>query len=221
MNPMMNLDFLFPTPIFYSNLDIDNSELYEFYKNYRKFNAQTSLYSNLGGWQSDKIDLEAYDEIKKFRDVAEKNVNSMLYEYGIDSEKARFKMFELWFGSNVDTDHNVDHVHGPSAILSGTYYVKVPQSLKDMYENVVSSTIDNAGPGTIVFSKNLQEVYYSSRLLQYTDNETTPITVTAAPYPPKEGMMLAFPSNLPHRVAPSFSDEERVSISFDFVLEHL
>lgn len=90
--------------------------------------------------------------------------------------------------------YETPHIH-PDGLVSGVYYVRLPK--------VISETNANY-QGWIEFG------------------EPDPIFVTRNTFPtqkvqPVEGSMLLFPSYIWHRTIPFDSDQERLSIAFDFV----
>jgi len=201
---MMKLDYLFPRPVFHSEPDFDVSRLKAFYNKIRELDETGARQSNIGGWQSNLINIDEYETTRDFRDVVEENINSMLSEFGV--VRARFKMSAMWLNCNINDNTNSDHIHGP-AFLSGTYYIKVPESLEETDD------------GALVIADTFDQQYYKNALLLCCDQPTN-LSASEVSYIPKEGKLIVFPANQRHRVTPTYVNEERISTSFDFDLEY-
>lgn len=92
--------------------------------------------------------------------------------------------------------HQLPHVH-PSGWLSGVYYVAVPDIVADP---------DAENGGWIEFGRAATGSYCRSKLsLQLVR--------------PEPGLIVTFPSYVPHRTIPFTSEQKRISIAFDVVLE--
>ena len=108
-----------------------------------------------------------------------------------------------WYNTNRYGDHHAPHTH-PRAYLSGTYYVRVPPA---------PASVDDprARPGCISF--------YDPR------TGANMITVGSEPDAraahvvlPSAGMLMMWPSPLQHYVHPNLSEEHRVTISFNLMM---
>lgn len=92
--------------------------------------------------------------------------------------------------------HQLSHVH-PSGWLSGVYYVAVPDVVADP---------DAENGGWIEFGRAATGSYCRSKLsLQLVR--------------PEPGLIVTFPSYVPHRTIPFASEQKRISIAFDMVLD--
>jgi uncharacterized protein (TIGR02466 family) len=109
-----------------------------------------------------------------------------------------------WYSINRYGDHHAPHTH-PRAYLSGTYYVRVPPA---------PASIDDprAQPACISF--------YDPR------TGANMITVGSEPdaraahvVRPSAGTLMMWPSPLQHYVHPNLSEEQRVSISFNLMMD--
>ena len=98
-----------------------------------------------------------------------------------------------WATRMTSYGENQPHFH-KHAWLSGVYYAKVPASVKNQ----------GTEEGWLEFS----------RMPSY---DGQPKDVEVAALPPREGMMVIFPSYLHHRVLPFSGDDMRVSIAFNLV----
>ena len=131
-----------------------------------------------------------------------KTVLAFLSQAGI-GRKLSWTFF-AWYSTNRYGDHHAPHTH-PRSYLSGTYYVRVPPA---------PASIDDprARPACISF--------YDPR------TGANMITVGSEPdaraahvVRPSAGMLLIWPSPVQHYVHPNLSDELRVSISFNLIMD--
>ncbi len=113
---------------------------------------------------------------------------------------------QAWANVNRLGDYHGPHNHGWS-YLSGTYYVVVPPS-------GLSASAEQKGmsPAAITFSDPRYGAYRHS--IAVDPNEAARHT-----FHPEAGALLMWPSTLTHYVHPNHSDEPRISISFNVVLE--
>jgi uncharacterized protein (TIGR02466 family) len=109
-----------------------------------------------------------------------------------------------WYSTNRYGDHHAPHTH-PRSYLSGTYYVRVPPA---------PASVDDprARPACISF--------YDPR------TGANMITVGSEPdaraahtVQPGAGTLLMWPSPVQHYVHPNLSEELRVSISFNLIMD--
>ena len=111
-----------------------------------------------------------------------------------------------WFNINRLGDYHDPHNH-PYAYLSGTYYVRVPES---------RATEGNRGdvrPGCITF-------YDPRGSVNMTAIKDDPQVEPEFTVSPKPGMILLWPSFLMHYVHPNLSDDPRISISFNLMVKN-
>lgn len=111
---------------------------------------------------------------------------------------------QAWPNVNRHGDYHGPHNHGWS-YLSGTYYVQMPVERPQ-------DSVTGRRPAAITFSDPRHGAYRHS--LAPDPNGNARYTVY-----PKPGTLLMWPSSLTHYVHPNLSDETRISISFNVVLE--
>jgi uncharacterized protein (TIGR02466 family) len=109
-----------------------------------------------------------------------------------------------WYSINRYGDHHAPHTH-PRSYLSGTYYVRVPPAPPNIDD-------PRARPGCISF--------YDPR------TGANMITVGHEPdaraahvVQPSAGTLLMWPSPVQHFVHPNLSEERRVTISFNVIMD--
>lgn len=103
----------------------------------------------------------------------------------------------MWVNYQHKNDFNPPHNH--RGALSFVIFCKVPEKIFDK-QGVVSNA---SAPGKIIFS-------YGEQI--------TPLSTPAYQVTPNEGLIFIFPSKLTHSVPPFWADEERISVSGNFVV---
>ena len=193
MDQATHLEWLFPIPLFRTQLegfDTHRAPLIELAEQ-SETQGQGLRRSNVGGWHSDEL-RDEYD--KAPLDWVGRQIHACTSAGLAQSRNINtpidIQLDSSWFIINRKNNWNSPHTHMP-AQWSGVLYLAVNES--------------NAGDegGRIVFVDPipLGPIYRN------------PITAIIEP---KEGLMLIFPSYLTHMVEPHFSDEARISLSFNF-----
>lgn len=191
----MNLEYWFPTGIWYDNLNIDNEPLKKFcLEEEQKHDSR--VISNVGGWQSDsqiifnKVFKCIRDDVEQKSQVVHANMRIR--------DDMEFKIVNGWININRSTDSNITHNH-PGADLSCCYYINVPEGL---YAPIVFEDPRS----TRLFTE-------SGRYVEEIDQ-----TFSVCEYTPENGKILFFPSWLKHWVRPSNSNEPRISVAMNLNL---
>jgi len=136
----------------------------------------------------------------------EKQINqtaiAFLSHAGIE-RKLSWTLF-AWYSTNRYGDHHAPHTH-PRSYLSGTYYVRVPPA-------PASADDPRARPASISF--------YDPRTgANMITVGSEPDSRTAYTVHPSAGTLLMWPSPVQHYVHPNLSEELRVSISFNLIMD--
>jgi uncharacterized protein (TIGR02466 family) len=127
---------------------------------------------------------------------------AFLRQAGIE-RKLSWTLF-AWYNINRYGDHHAPHTH-PRSYLSGTYYVRMPPAPADG---------DDA--------RNRQAC------ISFYDPRTAANMVTVGSEPdaraahvvrPSAGTLLMWPSPLQHYVHPNLSEEQRVTISYNLIMD--
>jgi uncharacterized protein (TIGR02466 family) len=171
--------------------DIDNDKILKESKLIQSKDSGRKL-TNLGGWQSNDVleeELNNYPEMKK---MVLKAMDICLEIYKLWQIGDTVYFDNMWINMNNKHDFNLKHVH-PRSYFSVVYYVKTNETAGDI----------------LFYRPDTQEHYIDSP----TPNEYTNKKLQIRP---KDGLLLCFPSYLPHIVYPNESDEERVSIAINF-----
>jgi uncharacterized protein (TIGR02466 family) len=178
---------IFPTVISTADLVIDNTKLEQFVQDLKKNDPFGRTYSNKGGWQSQDLDLNSPELFDLLN-----NILSVVDSVAKELSLTNLRLINMWANINSNYNYNQLHVH-PGAILSGVYYVKKP---------------DNSGP--IEFMRSDGGEHFTN------PNQKSFFTDGWAMFEAAEGTLVIFPGWLKHSVGANLSQEERISISFNF-----
>lgn len=135
------------------------------------------------------LELNEFSGLKNFVISSIEQINNSV---GFETE---FSLFNSWANINRKYSYHESHTHLPH-LWSGVYYVKADD-----------------GDATISFSnKNIIDIGwpYSVKKTNNYDCVTNQITCQVS-----TGMMIVFPSYLPHKVDQHMNDSDRISIAFN------
>jgi uncharacterized protein (TIGR02466 family) len=153
--------------------------------------------SNRGGaWQSyDVLKNEMFSEIINIIEQKALEIYNQKYKPG----SGRYKVAGMWVNINGPKSYNIRHQH-PRAELAGTLYVKTPENCGD---------IEFEDPKEIhrLYEENGDPIL---------DNKYTWRSVC---YKPENNLVLFFPGWLAHKVEENKSDDDRISISFNMIID--
>ena len=183
------------TPIWFFDLKDDvnfKSIEIECYKE-KKDDVLGRSISNINGWQSKFVAFDKYDEIYKVLKIISLNANVFIEDMGVD-EKYKFSINEYWININSKGSFNAPHTH-PQSLFSCIIYIKTPKD-----------------SGNILF---LQNQILQLGLGGYTKNNNF-YNFESIKYEAIEKRVIVFPSYLLHQVQENKSDEDRISIAFNF-----
>lgn len=159
-----------------------------------------AMYDSIHTFSEDRF--VSVDEVPSMRVVLEYFVsacNAIAQDRKWDMSRHRFELSSYWIHATDSGDLTQSHNHKP-AIFSGVYYVDKP-----------------ADSGDLIFVDINPYQEYQPKPLK---GETDPISSPQLMIKAGEGMMLVFPSWLPHKVPRNASGERRISISFNVELRH-
>ena len=204
---MLNLDYVFPQPIWWTDLDIDLKKLQEIVYDIAKSMPGKDR-SNRGelNYQSpdfyaEKVVAEQDDEFSRLLTLIKKHGQEAFDSY--EAQVTHLEFANAWININNKGGYNETHTH-PGALMSGAFYVKVPKE---------------GDSGSIVFHRNPMEAYTIHSLGLAEDMSTAEELHTFATwtYPPTENRLVLFPAWMPHGVRENETDEDRISISFNLI----
>lgn len=200
----MNRQDIFVTPIWnIDELPIDNSKLLEHALRLRdkeptKRNPEQFQTARVYKWKSynlTEIDYLAVPELKKLVDLVTSYVNQAAQEIDL-RDTTSLKISDLWY--NI-YDKGVDlegHIH-PGNFLSATYYIKAQEDCGDLLFRTSNHTIYyQYNPKTISNRNNITAVAWNMKAI--------------------ENRLVIHPSNVYHSVSSNQSNDQRVSITFNY-----
>tara|TARA_R100001143_G_scaffold36457_1_gene33859 strand:- start:1137 stop:1697 length:561 start_codon:yes stop_codon:yes gene_type:complete len=179
---------LFKTVVTKQKLKQNLSYLTKLSLDIEKEHSRTEFKSNVGGFQSKKLDPTLISELVKdilyYGNIFFKNFN---YEKELE-------LLNIWLNINRHKDSNAAHVH-PFSKVSGVFYIKVPEN-----------------SGNLVFiNPQPIECYLDDADLTESNRFNSSIFEIQG----EENTLYLFPSWFRHRVNMNLSKEERISISFN------
>jgi uncharacterized protein (TIGR02466 family) len=185
---------LFPTPLFVFNLKEHgalNQSLLEIIMRC-KGSDPGRVASNVLGWhsQGNLFDLE---EVKSFRALVDEAIAQVATAMGYGN--VRIRAANCWANVNSKYASNKIHDHA-NCLLSGVYYVKTPKDCGNL----------------MFYDPRHARTFYKPLVSNFTE-----YTADAVAHAAEEGLLLIFPSWLQHGVEPNLSDDERISISFNYI----
>lgn len=148
--------------------------------------------SNIGGWHS-PADLHRDPVMAPLRRVIEQVALRCAQAVDFDFSRGELAFQNMWANRNGPGDFNTQHVH-PNSFLSGSYYLAVPE-----------------GSGHITFCDPVRE----RTIAPYPLRPGSMHHASRFKMPVREGLLLIFPSWLPHEVPPNRSAAMRYSIAFN------
>ena len=154
--------------------------------------------TNVGGWHSEPGQLEFCGEagrrlVRHMYEMADEATRRVLDDCKLPSRKMRWTL-HAWANVNRDGDFNRTHTHAGTT-WSGTYYVDTGNPPPE----------DEFGTPIHFFDPCQGRANTFMPL-------TVPISILIRPEP---GLMIMFPSYLPHMVYPHKGDRPRISIAFN------
>tara|TARA_X000000950_G_scaffold52671_2_gene62431 strand:- start:4483 stop:5079 length:597 start_codon:yes stop_codon:yes gene_type:complete len=196
---MTKPNLLFPTPVWTIQLekykDI-NEQMYSYIKLKQKIDEVGISKSNIKGWHSKDFDLSD-KETQNFVSFILPAIEQVMTDMNWEKEKQSIKISNMWAIINTGGSANLRHQHGNSTI-SGAYYVRAPMNSGDI-------VFYDPRPAPIFSHPNV----VSPNLLNAQVNGISP----------KEGALVLFPSFLDHSVNENKSNEERMVVSFNIIIQ--
>lgn len=179
---------LFPVPVYSNMLDIDN-EIKQLVKNLE--------FADIG---NGKMSVSKYllDQpgFEKLRDVIDAEVYQYVQNIFSPVDRIHFFRTTSWAMKHNKGDWSSSHSH-VNSIVSGIVYLEVDEN-----------------SGDLVFNKILNNLY--DGVLDITIQNWNPFNSHSFTMVPETNQIVIFPSNLPHKVNTSRSDNERYCIAFNY-----
>ncbi len=202
----MSIKAWFPTFIYYEALNKSggtrfNDELLKECHQIRDFDDDGRKWSEKnypGGYTSYGSMAQLHRFSSTFGELERrinKHVKAFVSHLEMDLRKKRFAMSDCWVNIMPRQVVHSLHLH-PLSIISGTYYVNAPEDCSSIkFEDPRLSKFMAAPP----------------RLPKHRDDNRIFVK-----YPAETGKLILFESWLRHEVASNQTDEERISISFNY-----
>jgi len=190
----MNRELFFPTAIYIAELQDLNLNP-ELEKNIIAWsNRDKGLNrTNIDGWHS-QTNMNELPEYKKLVDVLYEAQRTIYEQEHLDSEPY---LGNMWANINPPGGLNRAHMH-PNALWSGVYYVKAHPDSGHL-------KVDDPRAAASMSRPRQKSGPTPSRLWRETSFE------------PKAGRLIMFPAWLTHCVDPNKSNDNRISVSFNFM----
>tara|TARA_R110000796_G_scaffold98018_2_gene205358 strand:- start:198 stop:770 length:573 start_codon:yes stop_codon:yes gene_type:complete len=185
---------IFSTFIYSGKCDVNLNTFKKHILDTKKKNTKGRAISNKGGWQS-QFFVETYKYNEEIFKTITKSVSEIMKVLKFNKD---LKLQGYWYNINKKCSFNKPHAHcGNNEVISGVFYIKTPKNC-----------------GNLVFNKDdlLSSLAYNNNTDGYNEYTSSNYSVV-----PKEKCFILFPSSLRHYVEPNLNNQERISISFNYV----
>ena len=182
----------FPTLIYAKDFKLDTNQMAQNIIQWSKEDGGVTK-TNVNGWHS-KTDMHTKQEYKPLIDELFRMAYEVFNEEFLDGEP---KLGNMWANINPPGGYNKPHIH-PNSLFSGVYYVKTPPNSGLLICNDPRTGIQTCMP-------NRKKGQPPKHLWREVNLQ------------PQENRAIMFNSWLWHTVEPNKSNEDRISISFNFL----
>ena len=182
----------FPTILYAKDFQLDLNQMTQNIIKWSKEDKGITK-TNVDGWHSE-TNMHTKIEYKPLVDELFKMVYEVFNEEWLDG---RVKIGNMWANINPPGGYNKPHVH-PNSLFSGVYYVKTPPNSGRLICN-------DPRPGIQTCMPNRKKGQPPKHLWREVNLQ------------PQENRAIMFNSWLWHTVEPNKSNEDRISISFNFI----
>ena len=196
--------FLFPTQFWTAELNENIEQLQKEAYSIRKDDKDGVIKSNSGFEGYHSRDIRYLNNLPGTNQLLKQIINAVNAIHQI-SRKGDLQLTNFWINISGKGSSNTPHTHSGST-YSGVFFIKVPKEMKG---------------GRFLFYRNFNEADFIST--EYMGHFKEGYQMQGYDYPintisPKENMLVVFPAWVPHAVEINLSDEERISLSFNFKL---
>jgi uncharacterized protein (TIGR02466 family) len=154
------------------------------------------IVSNRGGWHSKELITPLPQDLEILFNDLTIFVNDVCARYtGINN----LKLGNFWININGHHDYNIAHDH-QNSILSGVYYISVPKN----------------NMGDLVLHRGDNAEFFLTNSVERVPTMANALSVNK---PAQESTFYLFPSWIKHHVERNESNDDRISIAFNFVPE--
>ena len=189
----MFINKIFPTAVWHEDYNFDLDKLKKFCLDLEK-EYPNVIKSNVGGWQSDFINLQEKNVLTDVLKKLNEDINlSIKHDLRLNKD---LKIVASWVNINRSGNYNTPHIHAKIS-LSGCFYISIP----DQESNL-----------SFIRPKTLQDSYECDLYNQFTD-----ITTHTCEYTPIPNRAIFFPAWLYHSVNQHWHEEPRISVAFNLI----
>ena len=182
----------FPTLIYAEDFKLDTNQMAQNIIQWSREDGGVTK-TNVNGWHS-KTDMHTKQEYKPLIDELFRMAYEVFNEEFLDGEP---KLGNMWANINPPGGYNKPHIH-PNSLFSGVYYVKTPPNCGRLICN-------DPRPGIQTCMPNRKKGQPPKHLWREVNLQ------------PQENRAIMFNSWLWHTVEPNKSNEDRISVSFNFL----
>jgi len=196
--------FLFPTQFWTAELNENIEQLQKEAYSIRKSDKDGLIKSNSGSQGYHSKDIRDLNNLPGTDKLIKQIINAVNTIHQI-SRQGDLQLTNFWINISGKGSSNTPHTHS-GLTYSGVFFIKVPEEMRG---------------GRFLFYRNFNEADFIST--EYMGHFKEGYQMKGYDYPintilPKENMLVVFPSWVPHAVEINLSDEERISLSFNFKL---
>ena len=204
MKVQIKSGFLFPTQFWTAELHEDIEQLQNEAYLIKKNDKDGVRKSNSGFQGYHSKDIRDFNDLPRTNQLLNQIINAVNTIHQI-SRQGEMDLTNFWINISGKGSSNTPHTH-PGLTYSGVFFIKVPKEMKG---------------GRFLFYRNFNEADFNST--EYMGLFKEGYQLKGYDYPintisPKENMLIVFPSWVPHAVEINLSDEDRISLSFNFKL---
>ena len=196
--------FLFPIQFWTADLNEDIEQLQNEAYLIKKNDKDGVRKSNSGFQGYHSKDIRDFNNLPSTNQLVNQITNAVNTIHQI-SRQGELDLTNFWINISGKGSSNTPHTH-PGFTYSGVFFIKIPKEMKG---------------GRFLFYRNFNEAGFNST--EYMGLFKEEYQLKGYDYPintisPKENMLIVFPSWVPHAVEINLSDEDRISLSFNFKL---
>jgi len=204
MKVQIKSGFLFPTQFWTAELNENIEQLQNEAYLIRKNDKDGVRKSNAGFQGYHSKDIRNLDNIPGINQLLKQIISAVNSIHHI-SREGNPQLTNFWINISGKGSSNTPHTHS-GLTYSGVFFIKVPKEMRG---------------GRFLFYRNFNEADFIST--EYMGRFKEGYQMQGYDYPintilPKENMLIVFPAWVPHAVEINLSEEERISLSFNFKL---
>ena len=205
MNTQINQGFLFPTQYWTIEFQENIKELQKESYLVKEKDKEGVKKSNTGinGYHSN--DIRTFEKFPYLNNLMKQIFNcvSSIHQF---NRKGELQLENFWINISGEGSSNTPHVHSGTN-YSGVFFIRIPKEMNG---------------GRFLFYKNFNDAALNSMgyMGEFKDGYIMqPYDYPIITIPPKENLLIVFPSWVPHAVETNLSKEDRISLSFNFSLK--